>query len=324
MFITNNLFKRTISNLRFRQIKIYPLFNKVMILQEKQQRDIVINNNSSPNKTTHLERTSNLKRQELRIPSRIVEIIQETPTVKTFKFNPISSTSGFSFLPGQWLDVFIPNVSIVGGFSLTSTPQTYEKTNTFELAIKYANHPPAKWFHEQANIGDEVNVRVGGEFVWDSLKEKQDRTEHVMFIAGGVGINPLISMLESICQDKLSDKNEEKSFIKKVVLFYSARNFNELLFYERIEGLNKQFPKMLECKYFLTRDDPPHGNEDSEFYYRQRINKKFLANVIKKEKIYLERLKCFLCGPSAMEDDVIKWLKESDVDEKRILFEKWW
>jgi ferredoxin-NADP reductase len=215
------------------------------------------------------------------------------------------------------LDVFIPNVSIVGGFSLTSTPQTYKKTNTFELAIKYSNHPPAKWFHEQANIGDEVNVRVGGEFVWDSLKEKQEKTEHVIFIAGGVGINPLMSMLESIHQ-------EEDLFVKKIRLFYSVRTFNELLFYKRIEGLHKQFPKLLESKYFLTREDPSHKNGDSKFYYRQRINKKILAHDIEKEKEYLEKLKCFVCGPSAMEDDVIKWLKELGVDEKKILFEKWW
>ncbi|GBB86666.1 hypothetical protein RclHR1_13040002 [Rhizophagus clarus] len=286
--------------------------------QEGQQRDIISNNDQSTSKTTHLERTSNLKRQKLSVPSKIIKIIQETPTVKTFKFNP-SSASEFSFLPGQWLDVFIPDVSIVGGFSLTSTPQTYKETNTFELAIKYSNHPPAKWFHEQANIGDEVNVRVGGEFVWDSLKEKQEQTEHVIFIAGGVGINPLISMLESICQDKLLDK--EKSFVKKIRLFYSVRTFNELLFYKRIEGLNKQFPEMLECSYFLTREDPVHK---SEFYYKQRIGKKFIKDVIEKEREYLEKLKCFVCGPSAMEDDVIKFLKESGVDEKRILFEKWW
>ena len=220
--------------------------------------------------------------------------------------------------------MFIPNVSIVGGFSLTSTPQTYEETNTFELAIKYSNHPPAKWFHEQAIIGDEINVRVGGEFVWDSLIEKQEKTIHVIFIAGGVGNNPLISMLESICQDKLSDKKEEKLFVEKVRLFYSVRTFSELLFYKRIEGFHKQLPELLECSYFLTRDDPHHEIKDSEFYYRQRINKKILENVIDKEKEYLERLKCFVCGPSAMEDDVIEWLKESGVDENRILFEKWW
>ena len=124
-------------------------------------------------------------------------------------------------------------------------------------------------------------------------------------------------MLESICQ-------EDELFVKKIRLLYSVRTFNELLFYKRIEGLYKQFPELLESKYFLTRDDPSQKIENNKFYYRQRINKEILTNVIEKEKEHLERLKCFVCGPSAMEDDMIKWLKESGVDEKRILFEKWW
>ncbi|CAG8436153.1 10661_t:CDS:2 [Funneliformis caledonium] len=291
------------------------------MVQQEQQRGVISGKNESKNKTTHLERTNHLERQKIMIPSRIIGIEQETPTVKTFKFSPTSSSLQFSFLPGQWLDVFLPNVPIVGGFSLTSTPQTFTKTKTFELAIKYSGHPPAKWLHEQANIGDEINARVGGEFVWNSSKERQDQIGHVIFIAGGVGINPLISMLESICQDEESNQYEK---IKKIILLYSVRTFSELLFYKRIEGLQQQFPGLLECKYFLTRDDPKDERRDGEFYYRQRINKEILTNVVEKEKEHLERLKCFVCGPSAMEDDVITWLKESGVDEKRVLFEKWW
>jgi hypothetical protein len=64
MFVTNNLFKRTLSNLRIR--KGYPFFNKVLMSREEQQRDIVSDNNQSTNKTTHLERTSNLKRQKVK------------------------------------------------------------------------------------------------------------------------------------------------------------------------------------------------------------------------------------------------------------------
>ncbi|CAI2176286.1 10966_t:CDS:2 [Funneliformis geosporum] len=295
------------------------------MLQQEQQMNVLSGKDESKNKTTHLERTIHLERQKVTISSRIIGIEQETPTVKTFKFSPTSSSQQFSFLPGQWLDVFLLNVPIVGGFSLTSTPQTFTKTKTFELAIKYSGHPPAKWLHEQANIGDEINARVGGEFVWNSSKEKQDQTGHVIFIAGGVGINPLISMLESICQDILSvEENNQNEKIEKIILLYSVRTFSELLFYKRIEGLQQQFPGLLECKYFLTRDAPQDQRSDSEFYYQQRINEEILAKVVEKEKEHLERLKCFVCGPSEMEDDVIKWLKESGVEEKRVLFEKWW
>ncbi|CAG8486194.1 13086_t:CDS:2 [Cetraspora pellucida] len=230
----------------------------------------------------------------------------------------------------QWLDVFIPNVSIVGGFSLTSTPYQYNLTNTFELSIKYSTNPPAKWFHENAKIGDSVEVRVGGEFVWDEKKEQEDGTECVMFIAGGVGINPLISMFTSILEvENNSNVNYMKKVgVKKIRLLYSAKSFSELLFYNRIEKLRKEWPQVLECKYFLTGENvspsqSPFANDESEFCYGQRISQKILGDIIMKEHDNLDKLKCFICGPPIMRDDLICWLKSAGLIEKRILLEKW-
>ncbi|CAG8522333.1 9227_t:CDS:2 [Dentiscutata erythropus] len=286
-------------------------------------------------KPNHLERTSHIERQKSRIPAEIISIISQTPTIKSFLFRPPPSyIPEFSFLPGQWLDVFIPNVPIVGGFSLTSTPHQYTLTNTFELSIKYSTNPPAKWFHENAKIGDNVEVRVGGDFVWDERKEQEDGTECVLFIAGGVGINPLISMFTSILEAENNTnandmKNQMKKVgVKKIRLLYSARSFNELLFYNRIEKLRKEWPQVLECKYFLTGENAPPSqslsiSDESEFYYGQRISQKILGDIIMKECENLEKLKCFICGPPIMRDNLICWLKNVGLVEKRILIEKW-
>ncbi|CAG8522005.1 18568_t:CDS:2, partial [Racocetra fulgida] len=286
-------------------------------------------------KPNHLERTSHLERQKSKIPAEIVSIVSQTPTIKSFLLRPPPSyIPEFTFLPGQWLDVFIPNVSIVGGFSLTSTPYQYNLTNTFELSIKYSTHPPAKWFHESAKIGDSVEVRVGGEFVWDEKKEQEDGTESVMFIAGGVGINPLISMFTSILEVENNTnvdnmKNQMKKVgVRKIRLLYSAKSFSELLFYNRIEKLRKEWPQVLECKYFLTGENvppsqSPFASDGSEVYYGQRISQKILGDIIMKERENLEKFKCFICGPPIMRDDLICWLKSAGLVEKRILLEKW-
>ncbi|CAG8817655.1 35819_t:CDS:2, partial [Racocetra persica] len=287
-------------------------------------------------KPSHLERTSHLERQKVsKIPAEIISIVSQTPTIKSFLLRPPPSyIPEFTFLPGQWLDVFIPNVSIVGGFSLTSTPYQYNLTNVFELSIKYSINPPAKWFHESAKIGDSVEVRVGGEFVWDEKKEQEDGTENVMFIAGGVGINPLISMFASILEvENITNVNNMKNQmkkvgVKKIRLLYSAKSFSELLFYNRIEKLHKEWPQVLECKYFLTDENVPPSqspftSDGSEIYYGQRISQKILGDIIMKERENLEKLKCFICGPLIMRDDLICWLKSAGLVEKRILMEKW-
>ncbi|CAG8721468.1 5824_t:CDS:1, partial [Scutellospora calospora] len=60
-----------------------------------------------------------------------------------------------------------------------------------------------------------------------------------------------------------------------------------------------------------------------EFYYGQRISQKILNDTIMKECKDLEKLKCFICGPPIMRDDLICWLKNAGLVENRIVLEKW-
>ena len=68
----------------------------------------------------------------------------------------------------------------------------------FELAIqKSPNNPPAAWLWqpEEEIIGKEVRVKIGGSFVFPPPSVDMKRIKRVIFIAGGVGINPIMSML---------------------------------------------------------------------------------------------------------------------------------
>lgn len=49
------------------------------------------------------------------------------------------------------VDFFIPGVSVVGGFSICSSPQRLERDRIIELAVKYADHPPAVWVHNKVS-----------------------------------------------------------------------------------------------------------------------------------------------------------------------------
>lgn len=45
------------------------------------------------------------------------------------------------------VDLFIPDVEKVGGFSMCSSPGLLLREGVVELAVKYAKHPPAHWVH---------------------------------------------------------------------------------------------------------------------------------------------------------------------------------
>ena len=99
----------------------------------------------------------------------------------------------FTFAPGQWVDFYIPPpIDKVGGYTITSLP---EELPHLDLAVKASAHPPAAWCTTRAAVGDRVALRVGGSFVL------QKRHDAALFVAGGVGINPLYSMLQALSAD---------------------------------------------------------------------------------------------------------------------------
>ncbi|CAG8464529.1 9196_t:CDS:2 [Ambispora leptoticha] len=273
---------------------------------------------SSPSKkSNHEERTASILRRPEKVSVVIRKITQETPTVKSFVLEPKVTTPKIDFLPGQWLDVFIPNVSTVGGFSITSTPRHFHLTNTLDLAIKYSTHPPAKWFHEEATLGNVVDIRVGGEFYYDDQEERENGTQSI----------------DNISLQKEPGKAANNN-IEKIQLLYSAKTLDELLFFERIERLKKNNSGLFDCFYFLTREDSPTSSTTftattksieniSTFICRQRINEKFLIDLLTDDND-LKHLKSFLCGPTQMQDDVAGWLvKGVGLSENQIVLEKW-
>lgn len=102
------------------------------------------------------------------------------------------------FRPGQWLDVQIPGVPQVGGFTLTSPPREAEahsgrtpQNGYLELAIQKAPlNAPAAWLWRPENeiLGSRIQVRVGGSFVWPPTDLPVSQIKKLVLVAGGVGV----------------------------------------------------------------------------------------------------------------------------------------
>ena len=76
-------------------------------------------------------------------------IDQLSPTVKGYRLKVLNRE--VTFKPGQWVDVTIPDIDTVGGFSMCSTPLALRTEGTLELAVKQSDHPPAQWMHEDVS-----------------------------------------------------------------------------------------------------------------------------------------------------------------------------
>ena len=58
-------------------------------------------------------------------------------------------------LPGR-VDVHIPSLQQVGGFSITSDPNSFHEERTFGLAIQFSEDTAAHWMHTQVLVWVEL------------------------------------------------------------------------------------------------------------------------------------------------------------------------
>eukprot|EP00397_Hematodinium_sp_SG-2012_P028091 GEMP01029556.1.p1 GENE.GEMP01029556.1~~GEMP01029556.1.p1 ORF type:complete len:467 (+),score=95.83 GEMP01029556.1:51-1451(+) len=207
--------------------------------------------------------------------------------------------AAFSFLPGQWVD-FWPledNLKLIGGYSMTSAPSCLP---TVELAVQRTQHPAAQAVHALKK-DDIVHIRVGGSFAFSSGEAAM---RGLLLIAGGIGVNPLISIVRHI--ETLEKESERPSH---VVLLYSAKTRAHFLFREYLDNrvIDVTLSPM-KVIYVLTEN----GGRIAQKNIDEALG--FLG----------DKPLCYLCGPNQMSEDISRVLTTCGVDERDIRYEKWW
>ncbi|MDO8750889.1 MAG: FAD-dependent oxidoreductase [Dehalococcoidia bacterium] len=234
----------------------------------------------------------------MKVRATITRILQETPSVKSFLLD--LGDADFSFLPGQWVDLYIDTGGSVqvGGFSITSSPL---QRGSIEIAVKkIQSGVPSVYLHERAREGDSFMIEGGfGDFYY-----QRDMGSSVVLIAGGIGITPLMSILRYV---------DEAHPDVEATLLYSAKAPSELLFWEALRDMADRNPR-IRCAFTVTQP----GGEPWEGR-RGRIDKAMLKEFMPgKEALF------YLCGPTAMLDDISDALVGLGVTTSRIRTERWW
>ncbi|XP_046767143.1 oxidoreductase NAD-binding domain-containing protein 1 isoform X2 [Gallus gallus] len=202
----------------------------------------------SKRKMDHLERTANNFRQEVISQAKVCGITNESETVKRLRL--AITNKDFTFKAGQWVDFFIPGVSVIGGFSMCSSPGLLEREGVLELAVKYTDHPPAHWIHTECTLDSEVALRVGADL-------------HGYQESKGNGYK-----------------------MGTVKLYYSAKNTSELLFKKNILGLMSAFPGKITCRFHVTQQSSPICEELQPHVTEGRISEKDLEKHVPKDTLW--------------------------------------
>ena len=149
----------------------------------------------------------------------VTEIRVDTPDIKTFRVEALEGGKCFEHMPGQCAMLSIPGVG-EAMFSITSSPTVKEYQ---EFSIKKCGCLTS-WLH-QMDVGQQITIRgpYGKPFpVDDELKGKD-----LLFIAGGVGLAPLHSVINYVL-----DKRDSYG---RVDVVYGSRSKEDLLDLEEIQ-----------------------------------------------------------------------------------------
>lgn len=256
--------------------------------------------------------------------STVVNIEKVSPTVKLFT---LEVPGTLRFEAGQWLDVFIPGLETVGGYSIASAPHSLTSTSSFiELAVKNANHPPAKRMHEWVEVGTELGVRVGGEVVL--VKEPETPA---LFVAGGIGVAPLHSM---ILEHLKTNTVGSDSRLAPTVLLYSVTSPNEILFANSLTQLAREHSSFSVHLFFsrLSQTDCDQNRVTHDRLAQSitpgRINKNHINEVLHRHSFFADEKdpRAYLCGPPQMVDDIqaVLLAEPRAFLANRVHYERWW
>ncbi|XP_065522081.1 oxidoreductase NAD-binding domain-containing protein 1 isoform X2 [Lathamus discolor] len=229
--------------------RILPTHSALVVLRHSAFCYCTVNSTiKSKRKMDHLERTANNFRQEVISQAKVCGISNESETVKRLRL--AIANKDFTFKAGQWVDFFIPGLSVVGGFSMCSSPGLLKREGILELAVKHTDHPPAQWIHTECTLDSEVALRVGADL-------------HGYQEGKGNGYK-----------------------MGTVKLYYSAKNSSQLLFKKNILGLMNAFPGKIMCHFHVTQQSSPICEELRPHVTEGRISEKDLEKHVSKDTLW--------------------------------------
>ena len=131
---------------------------------------------------------------------------------------------------------------------------------------------------------------------------EKDNKKDLVFIAGGVGITPFISMIN----DHIS-KNKNQN----ITLLYGSKTQKDIIFRKELDLINKNWLKII---YILNQESPNSKDNNFEYGY---ITKEILQKYIKD----LNNSDYYICGPVKMKDLALEILNDLKVNRKNVYFE---
>lgn len=225
-----------------------------------------------------------------RHPFRVTDVHQETQDIWTLRFEGDHG----NYAPGQFMLLQIEKngkTSEPHPFTIVSAPTRTDLSVCVKEVGDFTSDIGKTGPTDTAYIDMPYGV-----FSFQHLK-----ADRLVFIAGGIGITPFMSMLRT-----LSDQNLKK----KVILLWGNKTEKDIVFRDELDKMASEMPS-LKVVHVLSRQDDWPGQ-------RGHINAALLRKVVGD---FRDR-EFFICGPPPMMDTLETILIDLGISKKRIHTER--
>jgi len=228
--------------------------------------------------------------RDFRVTARVFEDLAQTQCSLTLA--PVDGNRLLPFKPGQFLTFSLPVAGpealgrVVRCYSISDTPDPAH----YRITVKRAAAPPGRtdvptgvastWIHDHAPTGTILQVRApAGQFILSP-----DAEPSPVFIAGGIGITPILSMLRTAFAAMPK---------RRMHLFYGVRNGQDHAFNVGLEQLAQAHPGF---SLHVLYSDPAADDVKGQDYDLAG----FITTDLLKQTLPHGRHAFYICGPDPM------------------------
>ncbi len=221
----------------------------------------------------------------------VVEVIEETPNIKSFRLvlNDEAKMKSFSFKPGQ-----VGQLSLFGAgestFVINSSPT---RMDYLQFSVMRVGEVTTRL--HQLRPGDQVGVRapLGKPFPVEEMKGK-----NILFIGGGIGMAPLRTLFTYMLDNRAD--------FKDITLLYGARTPNDLTYQAELpEWLGREDVNTVLCI----------DNEYPGWEHKVGL----IPNILLEMNPSPENTVAITCGPPIMIKFTLQALKKLGFEDEQII-----
>lgn len=226
----------------------------------------------------------------------LTAVYEEARDVRSFQFRRANGADIPPFLAGQFISFQIgDDPKTLRSYSISTSP--HDRMAVQVSVKKLAGGHGSGWFHS-LKPGDRVMAHPpAGHFTDDECGAAQR-----IYIAGGIGITPVISMIRS---------HLDAGELWSMALFYGIRTEADLAFHGLLQHMARRSANFSYFPVFSGQTDSKLGDSGAITldYIRSKINVQDDAHFL-------------MCGPDGLTKNLIDQLTAAGTQEERIHIEK--